>query len=290
MLINTTTRAVGRPKKNIGLKKQVISRSTKQRQIKVLRVISRCNIGGPSIHASILNRGLNHNGFKSNLITGTISPGEGDMKYIFEGQRDSIIKIPELQREINFYKDLMAFCKVFRVIYREKPDVVHSHMAKAGAIARCAVWLYNFVVGKDVKTVHTFHGHVLDGYFGETMSRFFLLVERLIAKFTDVIIAISATQKWELSEKLQIANPEKIRIINLGFDLESFFDAHHFKGCLRDKLGVDNKTILIGIIGRLVPIKDHFMFLRAAKYFIENNLNVSVKFLLVGDGALRKDQ
>jgi hypothetical protein len=93
MLINTTTRAVGRPKKNIGLKKQVISRSTKQRQIKVLRVISRCNIGGPSIHASILNRGLNHNGFKPKLITGTISPGEGDMKYIFEGQRDSIIKI-----------------------------------------------------------------------------------------------------------------------------------------------------------------------------------------------------
>ena len=260
-----------------------------KRKIKVMRVVSRMNIGGPSVHVALLSKKLNSNRFCSILITGTISSLEGDMSYLL--QKDDIVvkHINELQREINPARDLVTLFKIFKMLIKEKPDIVHSHMAKAGAAARLAVGLYNLLHREHkIRMVHTFHGHVLEGYFSKTKSLIFQLIERLIAKFTDAIIAISQTQKWELTHKYRIAEPEKVYTINLGLNLSPFLSSIRFNQRFRKRIGVDENTILIGIVGRLVPIKNHFMFLNAAKLFIVNNAHLPVKFIIVGDGELRE--
>jgi glycosyltransferase involved in cell wall biosynthesis len=136
--------------------------------------------------------------------------------------------------------------------------------------------------------VHTFHGHVLDAYFGKVKSFIFRAIEKKLARLTDRIIAISLTQKWELSQKYKIAEPSKISMINLGFDLIPFVHADKFKGKLREKIGVSNDTLLIGIVGRLAKVKNHKMFLDAAILFLKNHNKPNVKFVLVGDGELRQ--
>lgn len=271
------------------LPKIQIRKNTYKKQnnkIKILRVISRLNIGGPSIHCSILLSGLNNERYTSKLVAGSISPNEGDMSYIIENKESYFLKIPEMQREVNLLKDLMAFVKILRICIQEKPDIVHTHMAKAGAVTRVAVWIHNLISKKKIKTVHTFHGNVLEGYFSTSKSKVFLFIEKLLAMVTNVIIAISQTQKWELSEKYKLASEKKIRKVNLGFDLEPFLDKK-WKGKLRAELNLEDDTLLIGIVGRLVPIKNHVLFLEAAKIILNENQNLKFRFLIVGNGELR---
>ena len=170
-----------------------------------------------------------------------------------------------------------------------KPDILHTHTAKAGTSARIAVSAYNLFCAKHVRVVHTFHGHIFKGYFSHAKSLMFVWIERLFAMVTDVIIAISETQKRELAYKYRIAPHDKIKIIELGFELLPFLSCNLLKGQFRRKFGIDDDTLLIGIIGRLAPIKNHMMFLNAAKLFIEDNPDIRVKFLVVGDGELRHD-
>ncbi|MBU4258701.1 MAG: glycosyltransferase family 4 protein [Proteobacteria bacterium] len=257
------------------------------RKTKILRIIARLNIGGPAIHVALLTQGLDPDRFQSVLVTGKVSAQEGDMSYLADTYGIKPIVISDLQREINFKKDLKTFIKVFAIIRREKPDIVHSHTAKAGFVARIAVCAYNFFFNKKVKVVHTFHGHVFKGYFSRIKTFLFLWVERLLARSTDVVIAISDSQKKELADKYRIISPDKIKIINLGFDLNPFLFSKALHGKFRRFLGIDNKTLLIGIVGRLVPIKNHMMFLKAAKIFINQNPGIRVKFVVVGDGEMR---
>lgn len=261
----------------------------RKRKIKVIRVVSRMNIGGPAIHVSLLSKQLDARRFDSKLVTGSVSSREGDMSYLIQNKNGMIKRIHELQREIHPIKDFIALFKIFRLINKEKPDIVHSHMAKAGTTARLAVGLYNLLHRKRIRIVHTFHGHVLDGYFSKTKSKIFKIIERMIASFTDGIIAISRTQKWELTKKYRIADTQKVYIINLGLNLSPFVNCDALKGTFRQKIGIDNKTILIGIVGRLVPIKNHFMFLDAAKDFLNRNFYNPVKFVIIGDGELKTE-
>ena len=136
--------------------------------------------------------------------------------------------------------------------------------------------------------VHTFHGHVLDAYFGNIKSFIFKFIEKTLATLTDRIIAISYTQKWELFQKYKIANPSKISLINLGFDLIPFIHSGKLKGKFRKKINVSNDTLLIGIVGRLAKVKNHKMFLDAAVLFLKNYNSEKVKFVLIGDGELRQ--
>ena len=246
------------------------------------------NIGGPSIHVKNLTEGLNERKFETKLITGSVSPDEGDMSYISNINGEIRIVVPELQREINLLKDPIALFKTIKIIRNFRPDIVHSHTSKAGSIARLAALICNFFSKQKIIVVHTFHGHVLDAYFGHTKTYIFQIIEHMLAKATDRIIAISNTQKWELSKKYKIAAPSKIILINLGFDLIPFVHANKFKGKLRKKIDVSNDTLLIGIVGRLAPIKNHKMFLDAAKYYVEKSNGTKVKFLLVGNGELRQ--
>jgi GT2 family glycosyltransferase/glycosyltransferase involved in cell wall biosynthesis len=261
----------------------------KKEKVKILRLIARLNIGGPAIHVHLLTKGLDTERFESTLVTGKISPQEGDMSYLFESMENKPIIIPELQREISLNMDFKAFFQIFRILYLVKPDIVHTHTAKAGTSARIAASAYNLFCAKHVRVVHTFHGHIFKGYFSRQTSLMFVWIERLFAMVTDVIIAISEIQKRELVYKYRIAPADKIKIIELGFDLSPFLSCNLLKEQFRRKIGIDDDTLLIGIIGRLAPIKNHMMFLKAAKLFLENNPGILVKFLVVGDGELRHE-
>jgi glycosyltransferase involved in cell wall biosynthesis len=259
------------------------------RKIKVLRVISRMNIGGPSIHVSLLLKGLDPQQFESKLVTGSLSDSEGDMSYLLDISDRSVIRIPELRREIDPIRDVVSLRKLLKILVKEKPDIVHSHTSKAGLIARLAVKIYNAIYLKKIKIVHTFHGNILHGYFGVAQSYFFMLIERFLAKLSDALIAISESQYRELTQLYRIADPHKVHLIRLGFDLSKFTNSSKLKGEFRKKIGIDEQTLLIGIVGRLVPIKNHRLFLDAAKLFIERNPSTPVRFIIVGDGELKTD-
>lgn len=272
------------------IKKKRLNKVCKNRnsyKIKILRIVSRLNIGGPSIHCSILFKGLNSKRFISKLVSGKISPHEGDMSYLVKsGRANPLIRVDEMQREIVFLKDLVSFFKIAWIIRKEKPDIVHTHLAKAGSISRIAVFVCNLFINKKIRTVHTFHGNVLEGYFSPLKSNIVIIIEKALAKITDAIIAISQTQKWELTEKFQLADANKVHIINLGFDLTRFLNTRRM-GKLRSLLCVGDETLLIGIVGRLAPIKNHVLFMDSVKLLNERFPQKDIRFIIVGDGELR---
>lgn len=260
-----------------------------RRPIAILRMIARLNIGGPSIHVHLLTKKLNPDKFNTTLVTGRISPLEGDMNYLFNPGEPQPIRIPELQREISLMMDIQAFFRIFAVLKQKSPDIVHTHTAKAGFSARFAAIIYNLLFRRHVKLVHTFHGNVFEGYFNPLSSYLFILIERIIARFTDIIVAISDSQKSDLRDKYRVAPDHKVKTIRLGFNLHPFVNADHLKGEFKRRIGVDQNTRLIGIIGRLVPIKNHHMFLDAAHNFLSRDAGDTVKFVVIGDGELRKE-
>jgi GT2 family glycosyltransferase/glycosyltransferase involved in cell wall biosynthesis len=275
-----------RPQKRTSLKRVSEYWKVNDTRIRVLRFIARLNIGGPSIHVHLLTTELNEQKFHSTLITGKISPSEGNMGYLFESSSNKPIIIEELQREISPLMDLKAFLRIFRLMRRENPDIVHTHTAKAGTSARLAAIIYNRFSNGCTKTVHTFHGHVFSGYFSRTKSLMFIWIERLMARKTDVIVAISQTQKTDLAHQFHIAPAEKISVIPLGFDLAPFLTSHQKKGIFRKSIGEGDATLLVGIVGRLVPIKNHILFLDMAEIFLKENGDLKVKFVVIGDGEL----
>lgn len=252
-----------------------------EKKIKVIRIIARLNVGGPARHTILLTQGLNNKRFSSILVTGKVDKGEEDMLYFAREKNVNPLIIPELQRRLNLVNDLIAFWKIFLLIKKERPDIIHTHTAKAGTLGRLAGILYNtFGLRKRTKLIHTFHGTVLAGYFGKIKSRFFIWIERILAYFTDTIVAVTETLKTELLN-LKIGNPKKLSVIHLGIDIEE----------LLSLAPANNSILKIGIIGRLVPIKNHKMFFEAAKIFLTSYKLPSYyyRFLVIGDGKLRKD-
>jgi len=251
------------------------------KRIKVLRIIARLNIGGPAIHSILLSEGLSKDRFDSLLICGAAGKDEGDMSYYASQSNVKPIFIPELRREINFHDDLVAFKKIYNIIRTEQPQIIHTHTAKAGTLGRLAAILYNcliFFKHKKVMIIHTFHGHIFEGYFSKAKTGLFILIERILALFTSKIITVSESIKKELID-LGVCKEEKIEVIPLGFDLNRF---------LSIPIKNDN-SLTIGIVGRLVPIKNHRLFLKAAAKIITDNPKMKLRFEIVGDGELRQD-
>lgn len=162
---------------------------------------------------------------------------------------------------------------------KEQPDIVHTHTAKAGALGRLAGILYNLSVPKNKRArfIHTFHGHIFGGYFGKLRTHFFILIERILALFTYKIITVSRNLKQELLS-FGIGNDKKTEVIPLGFELERLLEIP-----LRS-----DKIINVGIIGRMVPVKNHIFFLEAVHKVICDNPRLAVKFKIIGDGELRQ--
>lgn len=236
----------------------------------VLRVITRLNIGGPARQALLLTRALMPT-YRTILVAGTSPPAEGELL-----DRDTNVTRVPLVRPISPRQDLQAVYGIRRLIGEHHPLIVHTHMAKAGTIARVAAR----TVRRQPRTVHTFHGHVLDGYFSPRVERAFILAERALAKTTDVLVAISPEVRDSLLE-LGIGREEQYRLIPLGFDLTEHLAIRGHSGVLRERFGLEDDTPLIGLVGRLAPIKDPGLALRAIARLPDLHLAV------VGDGELR---
>jgi len=245
--------------------------------IKIVRIIARLNIGGPAINVVLLSEGLKDDGFETTLITGRVEESEGDMSYFALEKGINPVIVNELARSISPIKDIKALCKIYRIIRKEQPDIVHTHTAKAGVVGRMAAIL----AGVPVK-VHTFHGHVFEGYFSSLATKVFIAIERFLGRFTDKVVAVSNSVENDVSMRYNIVSKDKVAVIQLGFELEKFFEADKNKGRLRQELGLGSDVLLIGIVGRLVPVKNHKMFLDVVK-------KVPAKFIIVGDGELRQE-
>lgn len=191
------------------------------------------------------------------------------------------IQIPEMIREIGV-NDISAYFKIKNIIKRYKPDIVHTHASKAGYLGRKAA----ISLGVPV-IVHTFHGHVFHSYFNKYSTAIFKKIERDLAKKTSAIIAISELQKQELCNIHKIAPENKFRVIPLGFDLDRFQENYQQKRqYFREKYNIADDEIVISIIGRLVAVKNHPLFIKAISN-IKKQTSKKIKAVIVGDGQLR---
>lgn len=254
-----------------------------QKKLKILRIISRLNVGGPAIHTILLTEALNNERVESILIAGQVGKAEKDMIYLAKEKGVKPVIIPELGRQINPIKDFSAFCKIFNLIKQERPDIVHTHTAKAGALGRVAAVL----AGVPIR-IHTFHGHIFENYFNKFYIALFLFIERILALFTKYIVVVSQAQRKEIGEHYKITAPGKIKVIPLGLELGKFFLVKSHTGKLRKELKLDDGIIIVGIVGRLVAVKNHRMFLEAAKYLLSIlDDKFKIKYLIIGDGEER---
>ncbi len=252
-----------------------------ERKIKILRIINRFNIGGPTYNATFLTRFLSDK-FETLLIGGLPEDGEADSLHILDEYGVKPILIPELKRNPNFLSDRKALKKIKAIIREFQPDIVHTHAAKAGALGRKAAFDCKVPV-----IVHTFHGHVLHSYFGKIKSEIFRRIEKRLASQSTGIIAISQQQKNELSERFHIAPKNKIEVIPLGFDLNPFQEDIQKKRIeTRKEHNLENDQIAVAIIGRLAPIKNHNLFLEAIE-IAKSKSTKRIVFFIVGDGEER---
>lgn len=249
-----------------------------RRRFRVARVIARLNIGGPAIHVALLTAGLPADRFETTLITGTTGRNEGDMSGYARSLGVKPVVLPRLGRDISPLSDLIVTVQLWRLFRRERPAIVHTHTAKAGLVGRLAAWLARVPV-----VVHTFHGHVLHGYFGRILSRAFLAVERFLGRRTDAVVTVSPGQRHELVE-YAIAPADRLHVVRLGFDLTPF-DAPP-RGRFREYAGIAPDIPLVGIVARLTAVKNHELFLEAADLLLGRVPDA--RFAVVGDGELRK--
>lgn len=250
-----------------------------QKTIRILRVIARLNIGGPAIHVTLLNHHLQAPRFQSLLAAGKIESGEGDMAYLAEEMNVKVHTLEFLARSINPAGDLRSLFELYKLMKQFKPDVVHTHTAKAGFLGRVAAWLARVPV-----RVHTFHGHVFDGYFGKLKTHIFLTMERIAARLSDRIFTLTDSLREDISQTYGVCPIEQIQVLPLGLNLERFRESKRGVGDFRKVWNIDPESKIIGIVGRLVPIKNHELFLETAAIVAEK-LPEAV-FAIVGGGEL----
>ncbi len=252
-----------------------------KRKIKVLRILNRFSVGGPVYNATYLTKYLNSDLYETLLTGGKPEKHEQSADYILNDLKVSFRQLKFMRRAISPLFDLISLIQIIIIIYKYKPNIIHTHAAKAGFLGRLASLFYY----KKVKVVHTYHGNVFEGYFSNFKNKIFLLVERFLASKSTKIIAISKLQRHDLVYKYKICEKEKIEIIPLGFDLHRFTENTNFKReKLRREFNVNDSIILITIIGRIVPIKNHQLFIEVINY-CKNRTTRKIKALVVGDGS-----
>ncbi|HEY1404395.1 MAG TPA: glycosyltransferase, partial [Pyrinomonadaceae bacterium] len=199
--------------------------------MKVVRIIARLNVGGPAKHVAWLTAATRRCGIESELIAGTVPPGEDDMSYFAAEQGVVPIILSEMSREVS-PKDAVTVWKLYRLFKRLRPDIVHTHTAKAGTAGRVAGMLYRWLVPSALvgrpracRFVHTYHGHIFHSYYGRLKTQLFLNIERFLARAaTDRIVAISQQQFREIHGQFGVGRAEQFKVIPLGLDLEAFAD------------------------------------------------------------------
>ena len=264
--------------------------------MKVLRIIARLNVGGPARHVVWLTDGMKSAGYDTLLVAGVVPPGEDDMSYAAAAAGIAPVIIPDMSREISL-KDAVTTWKLFRLMRRERPAIVHTHTAKAGTVGRVAGLMYRWLtpatlIGKPraCRFVHTYHGHVFHSYYGPMKTRVFLGIERLLARLaTDRIIVVSTQQLREINEQFGVGRRKQFAVIPLGIDTSTFANWPERRPQLRAELKVSDRELLVGIVGRLTEVKNHTLFLRAAAACRTLVKPRRVRFVIIGDGKLRPE-
>ncbi|MBP6730570.1 MAG: glycosyltransferase [Chitinophagales bacterium] len=248
---------------------------------RVLRIINRLNLGGPTYNAAYLSKYLEPE-FDTLLVSGMKDDAEESSEFIVKNLDLHPVYIPEMYRELHPFRDYKSYYKLRKLIEEFKPDIVHTHAAKAGAVGRLAASHSGVKV-----IIHTFHGHIFHSYFSPVKTRMFLEIERYLAKRTTKIVTLSDIQRHELSSIHKVAPIDKFAIIPLGFDLRRFEEDQEAKRKqFRSEYNLDDDEIAIGIVGRLVPIKNHSLFLKALK-IVSGKTQKKVRAFIIGDGEER---
>lgn len=252
------------------------------RDIRIIRVQSRICVGGPAYVLKTLCLQMAPLGYHSILVGGALDVGEVSLENEFRGLGIDVRIIPEMGRAIRPLDDLRAIWRFFCLIRSVRPDIVDTHTAKAGFVARIAAVL----AGVPVIT-HTFHGHVFKGYFSRWKTLAFLLAERGISRVTSCVIATTPMGKHDLGQVYRVAPNARIETILYGIDRQRFEQAPlRFGGQLRAELGLPGTVKLVALVARLVPVKNHSLWFRAIALLPEE-LRRNCRFLVVGDGELR---
>jgi len=248
---------------------------------RVLRIVNRFNLGGPTFNAAYLTKYL-YPEYETLLIGGIHEDDEESSEFILNNLGIHALILPEMRRSINGFNDLQAYRRIKKIIKEFNPDIVHTHASKAGMLGRKAAFDMNVPV-----VVHTFHGHVFHSYFNSLKTLAFIKLESYLASKTDAIIAISQSQKKELSHVFKIAPEKKIKVIPLGLDLQRFiYNQHEKRYIFRRENYIDNDEIAIAIVGRLVPIKNHQLFIKAIAR-AKQQTGKKIRAFIVGDGQSR---
>lgn len=250
---------------------------------RVLRIFNRLILGGPAFNVSYLTKFLAPD-FETKLVIGAKDDFEEEATFLKVDYDLQPYEIPSMKRSLNLVDDRKAYMALKKVIREFKPHIVHTHTSKPGALGRLAAYHCNVPV-----IVHTYHGHVFHSYFGKLKSQFFIEAERYLAKKSDHIIAISEIQKRELIDRYNICPESKMSIIPLGLDLKKFtLNRDAKRASFRKKYSIQDDDIAIGIVGRIVPIKNHAMFIDAIFKLLQKTTK-KLKFIIVGDGEIRAD-
>lgn len=241
-----------------------------------MRIFSRLNIGGPSIHVVLLTAKLDPSRYESTLVVGREGEREGNFDELARSKGVAPVIVPTLGRSIRLGDDLRSFVFLCRLMVRQRPHVVHTHTAKAGALGRIAA----LVTGVPV-VIHTFHGSVFTGYFGTMGSRVYAATERCLARITDAAIGVSPAVSHELASH-RLRPRHGIHTVPLGLELDKFLHRSP-RGILRRRLKIPEEVKLAACVGRLVPIKDVATLLEAFSMSSVEDAHLVV----IGDGPER---
>lgn len=249
---------------------------------RILRLTVRLNIAGPTLQAILLTKAFQERGYESILISGG-SPDETDSMY-YLAQRYGIEPryIPELYPYLNPIRNLAALWSLYRVMREWKPDIVHTHTTTAGFIGRIAARMAGVPI-----VVHTLHVHPFRGYYNQLRTTVFSSVERIGAALSDSIITLSESLRRELVDRYHITSRQRINVLPLGFDLQSYADTPRKGGKFREQWNIPQDAPLVGIIGRILPVKNHALFLDAAAKLVQQI--PEARFVIIGDGYLRNE-
>jgi glycosyltransferase involved in cell wall biosynthesis len=252
----------------------------------VLRIIARLNVGGPAIQVINLTKRLTPFGYRTTLLRGREGEREGNMDHLADELGVQPVLVPGLQRELGLH-DLRALWEVMGWLRRDRPQVLHTHTAKAGAIGRLAITLMPW--RRPAVVVHTFHGHVFEGEFSPRASRFFARVERFLGRRADRLIAVSEEVRRDLID-LGVAPPERVEVVRLGFDLSPFTregeERERIRRETRERLGIPQHARVVSVVARVVKVKRIDRFLAMAR---EVAAREDVWFLVAGDGDKRAE-
>jgi glycosyltransferase involved in cell wall biosynthesis len=222
--------------------------------------------------------------FETLLVVGEKEDHEKSAAYLADQLGIGYTTIPGMGRSINPASDYFAYHQLKKLIRSFRPDVVHTHAAKPGALGRLAASSAQVPV-----IVHTFHGHIFHSYFNSAKTRFFIRTEQYLGRKSDAIIAISEQQRKELVDDFHIADAGKFHVVPLGFDLDRFHNHQEEKRkAFRSEFNVAEDEIAIGIIGRLVPVKNHYLFLKAIRHVLDHS-GKKIRAFIIGDGETRQD-